>query len=217
MIIRAALISAILHLVMLLSRTPLDVTTGLPTSPGEAPALTATLVRKDSNDPLEPAAGMAATISERTKTSARKSISRDQPIRRQAGFGQYSSPGDKGAKPAKDESPPTHDLQAAESALVSVEVLGQYRLNVARSARPFKRYPSLAREKGWAGTVIVALAMPMDLGSPLVTLERSSGYDVLDRQALEMVEQAARVAALPAALRGSNLKIFLPVEYQGAD
>jgi TonB family protein len=212
-----ALISAFLHPVILLSRTPLDVTTGLSKSAGEAPALKAILAKNSGNGSPEPAAGMATTITERTKFSTRTSISRDEPIRRQAGFGQYSPSGDKGAKPAKDEPLPNHDAQTAESALVSIELLGQYRLNVARSARPFKRYPSLAREKGWAGTVIVALAMPTDSGGPLVTLERSSGYDALDRQALEMVEQAARVADLPAALRGSNLKLFLPVEYQGAD
>jgi protein TonB len=110
-------------------------------------------------------------------------------------------------------------LKAEPSELLatSAELVKEYQLNVARKARQFKEYPALARESGWEGVALVMVAMPMGAGSSIVSLERSSGHQVLDRQALEMVERAVRLAALPDGMRGRQMKISLPVEYRLAD
>lgn len=98
-----------------------------------------------------------------------------------------------------------------------MEAVKEYRLNVARTSRQFKNYPPLARKQGWEGVVLVAVAMPLAAGAPTVSLGRSSGYEVLDRQALDMVEQAVGLAVLPDGMRDRRLKISLPVEYRLAD
>jgi protein TonB len=46
-----------------------------------------------------------------------------------------------------------------------------------------------------------------------VVLIRSSGRDVLDAQALEMMAQAARVTTLPEGLKARDLRILLPVTF----
>lgn len=109
------------------------------------------------------------------------------------------------------------EAMPAEPPAASMEAVKEYRLNVARTSRQFKSYPPLARERGWEGVVLVAVAMPLAAGAPTVSLGRSSGYEVLDRQALEMVEQAVRLAVLPDGVRDRRLRISLPVEYRLAD
>jgi len=95
----------------------------------------------------------------------------------------------------------------------SADDLRQYRLSLAISARRFKRYPVLARERGWEGTAEVALNVNALLPVPEVVLVRSSGQGVLDQQALEMMTQAARVTSLPPSLKGRDFRVLLPVKF----
>jgi len=121
------------------------------------------------------------------------------------------------ARSGKADSVCAPEVTSSEAQTVSAEALGQYRLNVARYARQFKVYPSQARENVWEGVVHVLIAMPIGFESPVVSLGRSSGHAVLDRQALDMVEQAVSLAILPEDMRGKNWTVSLPVEYRLAD
>lgn len=87
------------------------------------------------------------------------------------------------------------------------------RLELARRAREFRRYPAEAKVNAWQGVVVVSIAYSGAARQQLVTLERSSGHAVLDRQALEMVEQAGRQANLPQSLLGRRFRLSLPVEF----
>lgn len=102
---------------------------------------------------------------------------------------------------------------AQPSAGVSADDLRQYRLSLAVAARRFKRYPALARERGWEGTVDVAVGIAASLPAPQVALAASSGSPVLDEQALEMVARAARAAVLPESLKGRDFRLVLPVTF----
>jgi protein TonB len=88
----------------------------------------------------------------------------------------------------------------------------QYRVRLIDEARRHKRYPPLARENNWQGDVRVAVAVAAD-GRPTVTLKGSSGYEVLDRQALEMFRQAARAVPVPPALRGREFALEVRAVY----
>lgn len=96
---------------------------------------------------------------------------------------------------------------------VSADQLREYRLSLASAARPFKRYPALARQHGWQGTVEVALDFGALAAMPRVRLRRSSGSEALDAQALDMLGQAAAVTALPEGLRGRDFRLVLAVQY----
>jgi protein TonB len=132
-------------------------------------------------------------------------------------FGNISQSTVELARSGKAEPKPLVQEKTTELLPSTAEDVGLYRLNVARNARQFKAYPSLALENGWEGVVHVSVAMPIGLGSPIVSLGRSSGHGVLDRQALEMVARAVSLAVLPDGMRGRNLTISLPVEYRLAD
>jgi TonB family protein len=88
----------------------------------------------------------------------------------------------------------------------------QYRLQLIDEARRHKRYPPLARENNWQGDVRVDLVIAAN-GRPTVTLKGSSGYEVLDRQALEMFAVAARSVPLPPGLRGKEFTLELRAVY----
>ena len=88
----------------------------------------------------------------------------------------------------------------------------QYRVQLIDEARRHKRYPPVARENNWQGDVRVSVAIAAN-GRPSVTLKGSSGYDVLDRQALEMFMQAARAVPIPPALRGKEFALEVRAVY----
>lgn len=88
----------------------------------------------------------------------------------------------------------------------------QFRLQLIDEARRHKRYPPLARENNWQGDVRVDVAIAAN-GRPTVTLKGSSGYEVLDRQALEMFAQAARSVPVPPALRGKEFSFEVRAVY----
>ncbi len=96
---------------------------------------------------------------------------------------------------------------------VSADDVRQYRVSLATAARRFKRYPALARERGWEGTAEVAVNGSVLLPAPEVVLVHSSGRRVLDEQALDMVAQAARATNLPDGLKGRDFRILLPVNF----
>lgn len=106
---------------------------------------------------------------------------------------------------------------AAASALageaVSADDLRQYRMALAIAARRFKRYPPLARERGWQGRVEIAVRISAWQRVPQLALSQSSGHAALDEQALAMIEQAALSTLVPERLQGRDFQVLLPIEF----
>ena len=89
--------------------------------------------------------------------------------------------------------------RAAEAA----QSLAQYRLQLIGAAGRYKRYPPIARENHWTGTVVVGVVLEPG-GRARVSLRRSSGHAVLDEQAVDMFERALRAVPAPAGLRSGG-------------
>ncbi|HZO00479.1 MAG TPA: energy transducer TonB [Burkholderiales bacterium] len=113
------------------------------------------------------------------------------------------------APSAQSPAPPAPQSPAQAPEALSRD---QYRVQLIDEARRHKRYPPLARENNWQGDVRVAVAIAAN-GRPTVTLRGSSGYEVLDRQALEMFTQAARAVPIPPALRGKEFALEVRAVY----
>ena len=107
-------------------------------------------------------------------------------------------------------SPPVSDGLNADD-------LRQYRMALGLAAKRFRHYPPLARERGWEGTVEVALSQQAQAPFPELTLHRSCGRQLLDEQALLMMKQAARTVAIPEGLRGKNFHTKIPVQFSLED
>jgi len=52
---------------------------------------------------------------------------------------------------------------------------------------PAPNYPDLARQRGWTGEVLVRVRVDAAGNVEAVTLERTSGYKILDQSALKRV------------------------------
>lgn len=105
------------------------------------------------------------------------------------------------------------DSRAKPVENISQDGLSEYRLNLSREARRYKRYPALARQRGLEGVVVVVVSTSAGLPVPQVSLSRSSGQEVLDQQAMEMLNLAVRAAKLPDSLCGRDFAIDLPIHF----
>ncbi len=78
----------------------------------------------------------------------------------------------------------------------------------------YKQYPKIAQMRGWQGDVLVELQLDSNGKLKSKKIIQSSGYDVLDKQALDMVEKAAPFPMPPEALRGSSFSIKVPIPFK---
>ena len=106
--------------------------------------------------------------------------------------------------------------QVAEPA-PAAESLAQYRQQLLGAARKYKRYPRLAMENNWEGDVVVRMAFGGNGLLAGLTIQTSSGYAVLDQQALEMFKQAAKRVDVPPALRGREFSFEVRAIYNLRD
>lgn len=77
-----------------------------------------------------------------------------------------------------------------------------------------KKYPRIAQARGWQGEVILELLLDGDGKLISKTIIQKSGYDVLDQQALEMVDKAIPFPAPPDTLRGTSFSIKVPIPFK---
>jgi protein TonB len=89
--------------------------------------------------------------------------------------------------------------------------LDQYRLALIGVARRYKRYPAQAMDKGWQGRVEIRLVVGANGAIQSSLVKASSGYEILDNQALDMVNKAKPLTPIPAALWGREFTVDIPV------
>ena len=118
-------------------------------------------------------------------------------------------------KPKLAERPPAPETRAPQK----TEHVGQftqagsdaYNALVFGHLQRFKRYPSSAR--GAQGTVVVRFVLNRAGTVIESALTKSSGNDVLDREALEIVRRASPFPPFPAAKSGPQDSYVVPVKF----
>lgn len=123
-----------------------------------------------------------------------------------------AAPGKAAPRPA-EPSAPAKGESVARPAPSAEEVgsLDQYRLAVIGAAKKYKRYPAQALEKGWQGRVEIRMIIGANGMIQAVNVKTSSGFEILDNQAVDMVKKAKPLAPIPAALRGKEFTVDIPV------
>jgi protein TonB len=108
-------------------------------------------------------------------------------------------------EPPKPIGPTQQDIDAAR---------GAYGSRLAGEFAKHKQYPRIAQMRGWQGTVRVELLMNAngEITAPPRVVE-SSGFEVLDKQALEMAKKALPLPLPPEILRGKDMTIIVPVPF----
>lgn len=114
------------------------------------------------------------------------------------------------AKAAPSPSPvPAPPAPAGPSVPDTASLVEQYRSALLAEARRHKAYPTAAVDNGWEGEVLVRMAIGADGAIAALEVRSSSGYPLLDRQAVEMFRRAKPHVALPQALRGKPFAVEL--------
>jgi protein TonB len=91
--------------------------------------------------------------------------------------------------------------------------VAEYRLQLIGAAPRYKRYPRVARENNWEGLVALRMAFSASGRVASLSVTKTSGYDVLDQQAMEMFKSAAAAVPVPPLLRGREFAFDLAVTY----
>jgi protein TonB len=91
--------------------------------------------------------------------------------------------------------------------------VAEYRLQLIGAAPRYKRYPRVARENNWEGLVALRMAFSASGRVASLSVTKTSGYGVLDQQAMEMFKSAAAAVPVPPLLRGKEFAFDLAVTY----
>jgi periplasmic protein TonB len=105
----------------------------------------------------------------------------------------------------------TTEAGARSGSEADAGTLEQYRLALIVATRRYKRYPAIAMEKGWQGRVDVHMVIGANGMIASATVKTSSGHEILDNQALDMLKKGKTTVPIPASLRGREFLIDVPV------
>ena len=87
--------------------------------------------------------------------------------------------------------------------------LESYSSLLANAIAKYKQYPKIAQMRGWQGTVIADLEIDSKGTVISIKIKKSSTYEVLDNEALEMIRKASPFPAPPESLRGKNFNVLV--------
>ena len=104
-------------------------------------------------------------------------------------------------------------LTTEPAQLPDAGTLAQYRLTILGAARRFKHYPDAAVQNNWQGKVEIRMLVGSSGEITALNLRSSAGHEVLDQHALEIVERAKSMAPIPAALRGKEFTVDVPIVF----
>ena len=113
---------------------------------------------------------------------------------------------------AKADPQPTGPLPSTEG--LDAVSIRQYQIEVSGLAGKFKTYPRAARDNNWEGKVVIRVAVKANGINATYSVLESSGHEVLDKQALDMVTKGRSRAQIPPALRGKEFTFDIPVFYE---
>ncbi|MDR3353329.1 MAG: TonB family protein [Zoogloeaceae bacterium] len=179
----------------------------MPEIPPEAPR--SVIALPEANN----AQASAATAAEATTTAAPSHASASETPAEESGPESGNVAPDKNVAAGRSDSGQggSADARPALSAAAS-DALRDYRIALGRSARAFKRYPALARERREEG--IAQIRLDANTGGRIrLQVEQASGHPLLDEAALVLLREAVQRTPVPEALRQHPFSFILAIEY----
>ena len=106
--------------------------------------------------------------------------------------------------------PPAKSAEALDASLLEA-----YRLALIDAAKRYKRYPVQAMERGWEGRVEIRVVVGANGTIKSALVKRSSKYQILDDQALDMVKRAFNALAQAQPVpHGREFTVDVPVIFE---
>ncbi len=114
-------------------------------------------------------------------------------------------------------SPPAETISKIPNIVPQEQVtqhIESYSSLLANAIAKYKQYPKIAQMRGWQGTVIADLEIDTKGAVISIKIKKSSTYEVLDNEALEMIRKASPFPAPPESLRGKNFNVLVPISFK---
>jgi len=114
-------------------------------------------------------------------------------------------------------SPPAETISKIPNIVPQEQVtqhIESYSSLLANAIAKYKQYPKIAQMRGWQGTVIADLEIDTKGAVISIKIKKSSTYEVLDNEALEMIKKASPFPAPPESLRGKNFNVLVPISFK---
>jgi protein TonB len=119
------------------------------------------------------------------------------------------------ATPSAASSAPGPALSTSSPEALDASLFEAYRLALIDAAKRYKRYPAQALERGWEGRVEIRVVVGANGMIKNALVKRSSRYQILDDQALDMVRRAFNALAQnQPAPRGREFTVDIPVIFE---
>lgn len=109
---------------------------------------------------------------------------------------------------------PAVALQAPLPHEPSSDLLSDYGQAISQALARYKEYPRIAQMQGWQGAVTMRLRVAPSGRLLEAEVHSSSGYEVLDRQALAMASKAKQLPTPPEGLRDREIAVLVPVVFR---
>ncbi len=130
------------------------------------------------------------------KQPVKKPVKKKQPLVRKqmelpkpAAMAEEMLPAPSTLESAPSPVTPSAAANAASKTTADTAPFTEANFNANYGTNPKPKYPGIATSRGWEGTVRLMVKVSVDGESEEVTVQRSSGYDVLDEAAIEAVEK----------------------------
>ena len=68
--------------------------------------------------------------------------------------------------------------------------------------------------RNWQGEAVIELRIDENGQAASISVQTSTGYEVLDNTAIEMVRKTVTATAFPAILRGTTSTFLVPVSFR---
>ncbi len=115
------------------------------------------------------------------------------------------------APPAVAKAEPQPAASAPSAEVPDAGTLAQYRLQLITAAKRYKRYPRVAMDNNWEGTAEIRMVIGANGMIASLVIRKGTGHDVLDQEAIQWIKKAKPLAPIPAALRGKEFTVDIPV------
>lgn len=86
-------------------------------------------------------------------------------------------------------------------------------MELSKSAGRYKVYPREAREHNWTGKTDLRLTIGENGHIRELVVETSSGYEVLDKSAIETIRKAVPLTEIKPELRNREFTIIVPYTF----
>ncbi|QQP87464.1 energy transducer TonB [Skermanella sp. TT6] len=102
---------------------------------------------------------------------------------------------------------------ARPRAVAQSSVMPSFQQRLLQHLNRHKRYPQSSQRMRQQGTALLRFTMDAEGTVLSYRLEKSSGYDALDEEVLEMIRRAQPLPKIPADLDRTSLELVVPVQF----